>query len=111
MRDNKKLINIRVTEKEKQKLEQLAGKCGLSLSEYLRQRGLGYAPGPVLDARFYEAYSVLCDISNLPLNPETETALMAVFDDLNKILLRPQKQTQAEIIREVTAWQQPDSGR
>ena len=110
MRDNKKLINIRVTEKEKQKLEQLAGKCGLSLSEYLRQRGLGYEPGPVLDARFYEVYSRLCDISNLPLNPETEDALLTVFRNLNE-LMNPKKQTQKEIIREVTRWQQPDSGR
>ena len=109
MRDNKKLINIRVTEKEKQKLEQLAGKCGLSLSEYLRKRGLGYEPGPVLDERFYEAYSVLCDISNLPLNPETEDALLEVFRNLNEILNR-KKQTQVEIVREVTRWQPQDSG-
>ena len=110
MRDNKKLINIRMTEKEKEKLEQLAGKCGLSLSEYLRKQGLGYEPGPVLDARFYEAYSVLCDISNLPLNPETEDALLEVFRTLNEILNR-KKQTQAEIVREVTRWQPQDSGR
>lgn len=90
MNENKKLINLRVTEKEKQRLEQLAGKCGLSLSEYLRKRGLGYEPGPALDDRFYAAYSKLCEISNLPLDPKAEVALMAVFDDLNKILLRPE---------------------
>ena len=106
---DKKIINIRVTEKDKQKLEQLAGKCGLSLSEYLRKRGLGYAPGPALDERFYEAYSRLCDLSNLPLSPETEAELLAVFRNLNEIL-NPKKQIQAEIIREVTMWQQPDSG-
>lgn len=111
MRDNKKLINIRVTEKEKQKLELLAGKCGLSLSEYLRQRGLGYAPGPTLDERFYGAYSRLCDISNLPLSPETEAVLLEVFRNMNELLLQPRKQTQAETIREVTAWQPQDSGR
>ena len=109
MGENKKLINIRVTEKEKQKLEQLAGKCGLSLSEYLRRRGLGYEPGPVLDVRFHEAYSKLCELSNLPLSPETEAELLAVFRNLNEIM-NPKKQTQKEIIREVTRWQQPDSG-
>ena len=110
MCDNKKLINIRVTEKEKQKLEQLAGKCGLSLSEYLRKRGLGYQPGSALNERFYEVYSRLCDLSNLPLSPETEDALLEVFRNLNEILNR-KKQTQAEIVREVTAWQPQDSGR
>ena len=38
-------INIRVTVTEKKKVTMLARKCGLSLSEYLRQRTLGYEPG------------------------------------------------------------------
>ena len=38
-------INIRVTVTEKKKVTMLARKCGLSLSEYLRQRALGYDPG------------------------------------------------------------------
>ncbi len=38
-------INIRVTVTEKKKVTMLARKCGLPLSEYLRQRALGYEPG------------------------------------------------------------------
>ena len=38
-------INVRVTVTEKKKVTMLAKKCGLSLSEYLRQRALGYEPG------------------------------------------------------------------
>ena len=38
-------INVRVTVTEKKKVTMLARKCGLSLSEYLRQRVLGYEPG------------------------------------------------------------------
>ena len=38
-------INIRVTVTEKKKVTMFARKCGLSLSEYLRQRALGYEPG------------------------------------------------------------------
>ena len=38
-------INIRVTVTEKKMVTMLARKCGLSLSEYLRQRALGYEPG------------------------------------------------------------------
>ena len=37
-------INVRVTVTEKKKVTMLARKCGLSLSEYLRQRALGYEP-------------------------------------------------------------------
>ena len=110
MNDNKKLINIRVTEKEKTQLDRLAQKCGLSLSEYLRKRGLGYEPGPFLDDRFYAVYSKLCEISNLTLNPEAEEALTAIFNDLRQNLFLPRKQTQREIMEEVAMWRLQDSG-
>ena len=110
MNDSRKLINIRVTEKEKAQLDKLAQKCGLSLSEYLRKRGLGYEPGPFLDDRFYAVYSKLCDISNLPLNAEAEAALAAILKDLQQNLFLPRKQTQRKIMEEVALWQQQDSG-
>ena len=36
------VINTRVSEKEKQTIEQYAAACGLTRSEYLRKRALGY---------------------------------------------------------------------
>ena len=107
MKDNRKIINIRVTEKEKQTLDGLATKCGLSLSEYLRKRGLGYEPGPLLDDRFYAMYSKLCDISNLPLNGEAEAALTTILVDLRQNLFQPRKQT----AKEVALLLQQDSGQ
>lgn len=45
MRKRRVGINVRVSVTEKKKVTMLAKKCGLSLSEYLRQRALGYEPG------------------------------------------------------------------
>ena len=45
MRNRTVGINVRVTVIEKKKVTMLAKKCGLSLSEYLRQRALGYESG------------------------------------------------------------------
>ena len=98
MKDNRKIINIRVTEKEKQTLEGLAAKCGLSLSEYLRKRGLGYESGPLLDDRFYAAYSKLCEISNLPLNAQAQAALTTILIDLRQNLFLPRKQSAKEVV-------------
>ena len=95
-------VELRLSAKEKAKMEDIAQKCGLSLSEYLRKRGLGFAPGPFLDDRFFEAYIKLCQISNLPLKPETEAALTAIFQEMEKNLFVPCKQTQQEIIEEIT---------
>ena len=110
MKEKDKRVELRLPAKEKEHLEQLAKKCGLPLSEYLRKRGLGYEPGPFLDDRFYAVYTKLCEISNLPLKPEAEAALTAIFNDLRQNLFLPRKQTQREIMEEVAMWQQRDSG-
>ena len=107
MNTKNKRIEIRVTGREKEKLESYAEHCGLSLSEYLRKRGLGYESGPLLDDRFYAAYSKLCEISNLPLNAEAEAALMVIFNDLQQNLFLPRKQS----AKEVAVSLQQDSGQ
>ena len=44
MRNRTVGINVRVTPAEKHRMESAARRCGLTLSEYLRQRALGYTP-------------------------------------------------------------------
>ena len=110
MKEKDKRVELRLPAKEKEQLEQLAKKCGLSLSEYLRKRGLGYEPGPLLDNRFYEVYSKLCEISNLPLQPDTEVVLISILNDLQQNLFLPRKQPQKEIIKEVGLSLPQDSG-
>ena len=110
MKEKDKRVELRLPAKEKEQLEQLAKKCGLPVSEYLRKRGLGYEPRPFLDDRFYAVYAKLCEISNLPLQPETEAVLIAILNDLRQNLFLPRKQRQKEIIEEVLASQPRDSG-
>ena len=56
-------INIRVTVTEKKKVTMLARKCGLSLSEYLRQRALGYEPGGQPPKEVFDVLDKLDDIA------------------------------------------------
>ena len=109
-KEKHKRVDLRLPAKEKEQLEQLAKTCGLSLSEYLRKRGLGYEPGPFLDGRFYAVYAKLCEISNLPLQPDMEAVLIAILNDLQQNLFLPKKQRQKEIVEEVAGWQLQDSG-
>lgn len=110
MKEKDKRVELRLTAKEKEQLEQIAKKCGLPVSEYLRKRGLGYEPGPCLDDRFYAVYSKLCEISNLPLQPDTEAVLIAILNEMQQNLFLPRKQKQKEIIEEVSLSLRPDSG-
>ena len=110
MKEKNTRLELRLSAKEKERMEGIAKKCGLSVSEYLRKRGLGYEPGPFLDGRFYAVYAKLCEISNLPLQPDTEAALIAILNDLQQNLFLPKKQRQREIIEEVILSLPPDSG-
>ena len=101
MKEKNARLELRLSAKEKEQLEQIAKKCGLPVSEYLRKRGLGYEPGPFLDDRFYAVYSKLCEISNLPLQPETEAVLIAILNNLQQNLFLPRKQSKSEIVEEV----------
>ena len=46
-------INIRVSEKEKKRIENYAKKCRLSVSEYLRQLANGHTPNEIPSDNFY----------------------------------------------------------
>ena len=111
MKEKNARLELRLSAKEKEQLEQIAKKCGLPVSEYLRKRGLGYEPGPLLDERFYAAYSKLCEISNLPLQPDTEAVLITILSELQQNLFLPRKQKQKEIVEEVILSLLQDSGQ
>ena len=68
MNDKNARIELRVTQSEKNKIAKLAESCGLSQSEYVRQRALGYAPRTVLPDVFFDFYkrSAAC-VTKLPI--------------------------------------------
>ena len=77
MKERKAQLKTRVTEKEKLRIENKAKKCGLSVSEYLRKRALGYAPKALLHESFYEfteklgvLYEVLGTLNSTELQAE-----------------------------------------
>ena len=58
MKDNKTMrLAVRVSPAEKERILRCAKRCGLDLSEYARQRCLGYEPRAIPPDAFY----ALCD--------------------------------------------------
>ena len=107
MTEKTEVINTRVSEKEKQTIAQYAAACGLTRSEYLRKRALGYEPRPALDDSFFPFYSKLCDLCNQSLSVETEKALLELITDIRRELILPHKQSKKEVV----SWLQQDSGQ
>ena len=86
-------IYVRVTEKEKLRIKQKADKCGLSQSEYLRKRALGYSPKALLPESFYEFSSKLGEVYeqiNKGYNTEVEEKLLSLLDEIRLKLLAPE---------------------
>lgn len=91
---NKNLF-IRVSEKEKKLIKHNAEKCGLSVSEYLRQRALGYMPRAILPKVFFsfnEKLDELCVVCEGKITADTEAKIIALIDEITAELILPQKE-------------------
>ena len=113
MTDKNARIELRVTQSEKKKIARLAESCGLSQSEYVRQRTLGYAPRTVLPDVFFDFYQTLCRLCDEvadKVSPDTERKLLEVVDAIQQCLLLPEKSSTAQICKEMTTWQPQASG-
>ena len=91
---NKNLF-IRVSDKEKNLIERNAERCGLSVSEYLRQRALGYMPRAVLPEVFFsfnDKLDELCIAVEGKITAETEEKIVALIDEITAELILPHKE-------------------
>ena len=79
-------INIRVTVTEKKKVTMLARKCGLSLSEYLRQRALGYEPGGQPPKEVFDVLDKLDEIAE-QCSVQTGAGINAQTDRMRDLLI------------------------
>ena len=86
MRNRTVGINIRVTVTEKKKVTMLARKCGLSLSEYLRQRALGYEPGGHPPMEGFDVLDKLDEIAE-QCSVQTGAGINAQTDRMRDLLI------------------------
>ena len=85
MKEKNSSIYTRVTPAEKQKIKRTAKKCGLSVSEYIRQHCLGYAPREIPPDTYYELCRKLDYIRELG----NGDAILALLDEMRKELFLP----------------------
>ncbi len=85
-------LEIRLTPENKKKIERCASNCGLSTSEYVTKRALGFTPRTVLSDAFFTFYSKLCEICNYEMAPETEAKLLTLIDEIRIEILSPKKE-------------------
>ena len=95
-------IAFRVTDQEKKRITVLAQKCGLSISEYVKQRALGYAPQPIIPEAIFLLLEKTGQLQDLTASPETDYAICTLLKEISDTFLLPRK--------EGVPWPLPDSG-
>lgn len=84
-------IAVRVTAKEKEKIQTKARKCGLSTTEYVKQRALGYEPRTVPPDALFVCLERLGELGDKASSPELDTETRTLLKQITAEFLLPGK--------------------
>ena len=84
-------IAVRVTAIEKEKIQVKARKCGLSTTEYVKQRALGYEPRAVPPDALFACLEKLGELGDRASSPELDEEICAVLKQITVEFLLPGK--------------------
>lgn len=84
-------IAVRVTAKEKEKIQSKARKCGLSTTEYVKQRALGYEPRGIPPDALFLCLEKLGELAGKASSPELDEEICKVLKEITAAFLLPGK--------------------
>ena len=97
-------LYTRVSPEEMKRIRSLAKKCGLSVSEYVRQRVLGFAPRTAIPESLFDMIRQLENVCQELENEVVLKPLRRLINSIRQELILPEKD------REVERWLRQDSG-
>ena len=84
-------IAVRVTAMEKEKIQAKARKCGLSTTEYVKQRALGYEPRAVPPDALFTCLERLGELADKASSPELDEEIGVMLKQITAEFLLPGK--------------------
>ena len=85
-------ISVHLTDKEKQTIQAKAKKCGLSASEYVKQRALGYEPREVPPNALFVLLEKIGDLESKSTSAELNAEIEKMLKEITAVLLLPGKE-------------------
>ena len=82
-------ISVRLSEKEKQTIQAKAKKCGLSASEYVKQRALGYEPRTVPPNALFVLLEKIGNLQSKSTSAELNAEIEKLLKEITAVLLLP----------------------
>ena len=84
-------IAVRVTAKEKEKIQSKARRCGLSTTEYVKQRALGYEPRGIPPDVLFLCLEKLGELAGKASSPELDEEIRKALKGITAAFLLPGK--------------------
>ena len=84
-------IAVRVTAKEKERIQAKARRCGLSTTEYVKQRALGYEPRGIPPNALFVLLEKLGSLADKTSSPELDQEIDVLLQQITSTLLLPEK--------------------
>ena len=84
-------IYYRNPAKEKEKIQSKARKCGLSTTEYVKQRALGYEPKGIPPDALFVCLEKLDELADKASSPELDEGIYTVLKQITAAFLLPGK--------------------
>ena len=85
-------ISVRLTDKEKQSIQAKAKKCGLSTTEYVKQRALGYEPRTVPQNALFVLLEKIGNLESKSTSAELNAEIEKLLKEITAALLLPGKE-------------------
>ena len=82
-------ISVRLTDKEKQTIRAKAKKCGLSTTEYVKQRALGYEPRAVPPNALFVLLEKIGALESKSTSAELNAEIEKLLKEITAVLLLP----------------------
>ncbi len=89
-------LYTRVTPAEKKRIHSLAKRCGLSLSEYIRQRALGFSPRVLQPEIFHELIRRIETLYRTNERQPVGDEFLALLKDIRTELILPGKDKEVQ---------------
>ena len=82
-------LDLRITPKEKERISAKAGRCGLSTTEYVKQRALGYEPRAVPPNALFILLEKIGDLESKRTSVELNAEIEELLKEITAVLLLP----------------------
>ena len=86
-------VSFRITKRNKDRIKQIAKKCGLSQTEYIKQRALGYEPRAIPPDALFLLLEKIGELEDKSSSPEIEAQINMLLREISNTLLFPGKES------------------